>query len=168
MDRLDHCHVRVEALEQQTVPLPQQTYTREAQTRGVARRRLTRLTPGLCTLLALSMVVGGFTPAAGQAISCGATLGPGGQFLLEADLDCGTVSPALTVRDGAQLDLGGHTISGGEGFSGGPSSSWMGRGPLSTMESSRVASLVMESVSRVTAVTLYTASASLRGALGSP
>ena len=32
-------------------------------------------------------------------------------FTLAADLDCGTVSPALTVRDGAHLDLGGHKLS---------------------------------------------------------
>jgi hypothetical protein len=32
-------------------------------------------------------------------------------FQLQADLDCGEESPALTVRDGAVLDLGGHTIT---------------------------------------------------------
>jgi hypothetical protein len=58
------------------------------------------------------MVVGWLTASAAHAINCGDTLGPGGRFILPADLDCGTVSPALTVRDGAQLDLGGHTISG--------------------------------------------------------
>jgi hypothetical protein len=78
-----------------------------------------RLTRRLYGLLVSGLVVGWLTPAAGQAISCGATLGPGGNFVLEADLDCGTVSPALTVRDGAHLDLGGHTISIGDGSASG-------------------------------------------------
>jgi Right handed beta helix region len=44
-----------------------------------------------------------------QPISCGATLGPGGVFVLQADLLCAT---PLTVRDGARLDLGGHLVTG--------------------------------------------------------
>ena len=111
MDSLENSRERFEALAQQMEHLPHHPQVVEAQTRRVARQRLTRLLPGLCGLLALGLMVGWLTPAAGQAISCGATLGPGGTFILEADLDCGTVSPALTVRDGAHLDLGGHTIS---------------------------------------------------------
>jgi parallel beta-helix repeat protein len=100
---MENFHERVAALKQQTAHLPHHTQV-------LARSPMQRLTSRLCALRALGLVVGWITPAAGQAISCGATLGPGGQFLLEANLDCGTVSPALTVRDGAQLDLGGHTI----------------------------------------------------------
>ena|SRR5580765_64997 len=57
------------------------------------------------------------------AIQCGATLGPGGTFVLDADLTCPhdpspAAQPALRVVD-AVLDLNGHTLScadGGDGI----------------------------------------------------
>jgi hypothetical protein len=104
MESREHFCERFKALEQQTAPWQQPT-------EGLARGQMPRRTRGLCGLLAMGLVVGWLTSAAGQAISCGDTLGPGGRFILQADLACRGVSPALTVRDGAQLDLGGHTIS---------------------------------------------------------
>jgi parallel beta-helix repeat protein len=52
---------------------------------------------------------------AAGAVACGDVLGPGGTYVLEADLVCDTVPGvdiALTVIDGARLDLGDHTVSG--------------------------------------------------------
>lgn len=64
------------------------------------------------------VVVGGlFTPTQGGAISCGDTLGPGGKFVLTADVGpCpGT---GLTV-DSAKLEMAGFTVScSGPGFNG--------------------------------------------------
>jgi hypothetical protein len=45
------------------------------------------------------------------AVNCGDILGPGGTYVLTGDLQY-EVSPALTVRDGARLDLAGHGVSG--------------------------------------------------------
>lgn len=47
------------------------------------------------------------------AIECGDTLGPGGQFKLNQDLECdNAVHPiALTILDGARLSMGNHTIT---------------------------------------------------------
>jgi hypothetical protein len=70
-----------------------------------------RLTRGLGALLSTAMVFGGGTLFAGDDIRCGDTLGPGGVFTLPADLVCDAIDIALTVRDGALLDLGGHTVS---------------------------------------------------------
>jgi len=116
MDSLENFRKRFEALEQQTEPLQHHPQAVEAQTRVIAWRLLKPLPHGLYTLLAIGLVIGWLTPVAGHTISCGDTLGPGGRFLLEADLDCGEVSPALTVRDGAHLDLGGHTIRASTSF----------------------------------------------------
>ena len=80
--------------------------------RNGSRDQRPRHTLGLVSILAMSLVVGWITSAAGQAINCGDTLGPGGIFQLQADLVCGDVSPALTVRDRAQVDLSGHAIVG--------------------------------------------------------
>ncbi len=45
-----------------------------------------------------------------NAVQCGDVLGPGGAYMLKEDLDC-DVSPALTVLDGAHLNLKGHTLT---------------------------------------------------------
>ena len=59
---------------------------------------------------ATPIFAGDVTPT--HAISCGDTLGPGGNFKLQQDLDCsGTSLPALNVRDGAVLDLNGHIVT---------------------------------------------------------
>ena len=44
------------------------------------------------------------------AVTCGDILGPGGMHILTADLICEGDDPALTVRDGAVLDLAGHLV----------------------------------------------------------
>lgn len=51
-----------------------------------------------------------------NAVQCGDVLGPGGAYMLKEDLDC-DVSPALTVLDGAYLNLKGHTLTCGPGLS---------------------------------------------------
>jgi parallel beta-helix repeat protein len=48
--------------------------------------------------------------ATAQPIRCGDTLGPGGVFTLQADVVCEGLEVGLTVRDGAKLHLGGHTV----------------------------------------------------------
>ena len=59
---------------------------------------------------AIVIFAGGVTPA--HAINCGDTLGPGGQFQLQQDLDCSaSFQTALTVKDGAILDLNGHIVT---------------------------------------------------------
>jgi hypothetical protein len=77
---------------------------------AVSRRRHPR---GGARLWTIGLVLGWMTAAAGQTIQCGDTLGPGGVFQLQADLLCDDDDPAiaLTVRDGAHLDLGGHTVT---------------------------------------------------------
>ena len=61
----------------------------------------------IATLLgALGIALGNITPA--YAVTCGDILGPGGRFLMDHDLDCG--SNWLTVLDGAILNLNGHTV----------------------------------------------------------
>ncbi len=57
----------------------------------------------------LGMVVVAATPRPARAVACGDVLTGPGSFKLEQDLLCAT-TPALTVRDGATLDLGGHTV----------------------------------------------------------
>ena len=52
-----------------------------------------------------------------HAIHCGDILGPRGHFQLQQDLDCSAVPPplnqmtALTIQDGATLDLNGHIVT---------------------------------------------------------
>ena len=60
---------------------------------------------------AIGILAGGLTSA--HAISCGDTLGPGGSFQLQEDLDCSSplIPNALTVKDGAILDLNGHIVT---------------------------------------------------------
>jgi hypothetical protein len=48
--------------------------------------------------------------AASAQVACGDVLGPGGTYVLTADLVCPTIEPSLTLVDGAQLDLQGHTL----------------------------------------------------------
>jgi parallel beta-helix repeat protein len=49
------------------------------------------------------------TAAAGQTIQCGDVLGPGGRFKLTENLTCD--ESGVTVRDGAILDLTGHSVT---------------------------------------------------------
>lgn len=64
---------------------------------------------GVIMLLgALGIMLGSVTPAHADVIQCGDVLGPGGRFELEHDLECNV--HAVTVRDGAILDLNGHIV----------------------------------------------------------
>src|SRR5262245_37377072 len=70
---------------------------------------------GVVLLGPIVIFAGTVTPA--HAIQCGDVLGPGGQFQLQQDLDCSSLPPpltdetALTVKDGAILDLNGHIVT---------------------------------------------------------
>jgi hypothetical protein len=68
---------------------------------------MSRVMVGGVGLIGLLLAASG---AAAQDIQCGDTLGPGGVFTLQTDLEC-QLRIGLTVRDGAVLDLGGHTVS---------------------------------------------------------
>jgi hypothetical protein len=57
----------------------------------------------------LGLALGSVPPTHAQG--CGDVLGPGGYFRLEQDLTCPDVRGALTLRDGAILDLNGHTVT---------------------------------------------------------
>jgi len=127
MDSMDTFREQFEALEQRTNAMATQTRTLARRLRwwqGVASRLLElrlsggrsgssapimRCSYGLRALWVMGMILGWIAVgAAGEKINCGDILGPGGVFELKADLHCGETSPALTVRDGAQLELGGH------------------------------------------------------------
>ena len=113
MDSMDNVRERFDALEQQTEPLKQQTQALEAQTQRGERRRGTvrALLLQIATLLgACGIALGSVTPAHAEDIQCGAVLGPGGRFALKHDLDCGP-SIAVTIQDGAILDLQGHIVT---------------------------------------------------------
>lgn len=58
---------------------------------------------------AIVIFAGGVTPA--DAVSCGDILGPGGNFQLLQNLDCSPGLQALTVKDGAILNLNGHIVT---------------------------------------------------------
>lgn len=51
------------------------------------------------------------TAVAEPAITCGATLGPGGLYTLTGDLTCPEGVPGLTLLNRVTLDLGGYTLS---------------------------------------------------------
>ena len=64
----------------------------------------------VATLLGvLGIALGTVTPTSADVINCGDVLGPGGRFQLEQDLTC--PFSALTIRDGAILDLHGHRVT---------------------------------------------------------
>jgi len=61
---------------------------------------------------AIVIFAGALRPA--HAVSCGDILGPGGNFELQADLDCLAgpgFSRSVTVMNGAILDLNGHIVT---------------------------------------------------------
>jgi hypothetical protein len=60
------------------------------------------------TMLGMAIIVTRASPAA--AVGCGDVLSGPGSFRLDQDLLCDTTT-ALTVRDGATLDLRGHTVT---------------------------------------------------------
>jgi parallel beta-helix repeat protein len=99
---MDQLQTRLDALAQQRPPVSRRRHR--------CRAPMTRPSWGGARLWTIGLIVGWMTAAAGQTFQCGATLGPGGVFRLEADVICGEDDPpiALTVRDGARLDLGGH------------------------------------------------------------
>src|SRR5262245_33617009 len=67
-----------------------------------------------CWLVAGSAMLGMVfivaSPPPAGAVACGDVLAGPGSFRLEQDLVCSTTT-ALVVRDGATLDLGGHTVT---------------------------------------------------------
>jgi hypothetical protein len=120
MHSLEHFRTRVEALQRQAELLRQQTHAREAhsharavQTPMCERRRRwdvrAVLLPVAIRLSVLGIALGSVTPAHADVIQCGDVLGPGGRFALEHNLECDF--HAVTVRDGAILDLNGHIVA---------------------------------------------------------
>jgi parallel beta-helix repeat protein len=90
-------------------------HTPPRQTPTMARRlrRGGRLAWGVVMLLGvLGLSPGHGTPADADAVQCGAVLGPGGRFALQANLECD--SSGITLRDGAILDLQGHIVACGD------------------------------------------------------
>jgi parallel beta-helix repeat protein len=117
MNSLENFPSRVVALAQQPEHLQHQTQALEAHTQMVERRRraVRALLLPVATLLgAIGIALGSVTPAHADVIQCGDVLGPGGRFELEHDLECDF--RAVTVRDGAILDLNGHIVTCPLGF----------------------------------------------------
>jgi len=77
------------------------------------RERWLPVVGGVLWLLGAFMMFGSVTPAYADVVQCGAVLGPGGRVTLEQDIACplSDPNPAVTVRDGAVLDLNGHTVT---------------------------------------------------------
>jgi hypothetical protein len=67
--------------------------------------------PRTVLIIAFMTVLGTMTEAAEPAITCGATLGPGGVYTLTGDLTCPEGVPGLTLLNRVTLDLGGYTLS---------------------------------------------------------
>jgi parallel beta-helix repeat protein len=112
MENMDNVRERFEALERQTAHMTYQTPAREAHPqRGERRRGAVRvlLLPIATLLGVLGIALGSVTPAHADSIQCGDVLGPGGRFALEHDLNCDR--HAVTVQDGAILDLQGHIVA---------------------------------------------------------
>jgi parallel beta-helix repeat protein len=114
MESIDNFRERFEALEQKMRQLKYQTHAQEAHTQTGERRRgtvRTLLLPIATLLGAIGIALGSVIPAHADVIQCGDVLGPGGQFKLEHDLECLPPRPAVTIRDGAILDLQGHIVA---------------------------------------------------------
>jgi parallel beta-helix repeat protein len=114
MDSLENFCERFDALAQQTEPLQHQAPSLKAQARTSERRRRWHvravLLPAATLLGVLGIVLSSVTPAHADGIMCGEVLGPGGRFELEDNLvEC--VGRAVTVQDGAILDLQGHIVA---------------------------------------------------------
>jgi hypothetical protein len=67
--------------------------------------------PQTVLIAVLMTVLWTMTAAAAPAITCGATLGPGGVYTLTGDLTCPEGVPGLTLLSHVTLDLGGYTLS---------------------------------------------------------
>jgi parallel beta-helix repeat protein len=102
MDHLNNFRERVEALKRRTQMVEQRPCWWRHPASGV-----------VMLLGALGVALGSVAPVHAQDIPCGAVLGPGGRFVLERDLVCGFMgsTPAVTLRDGAILDLNGHYVA---------------------------------------------------------
>jgi hypothetical protein len=112
MDCLANLRICVEGLTQQPEHLKHQIRALEAHSRRVeCRLHWGRgMACGVIMLLgALGIALGGVTRAHADVIECGDVLGPGGRFELEHDLECPGMR-AVTVLDGAILDLKGHIV----------------------------------------------------------
>jgi parallel beta-helix repeat protein len=104
MENMDNFRERFEALGQQGERLQN---TRMVEPR---LRRWRAMAYGVVMLLGtIGITLGSVTLAHADDIQCGDVLGPGGRFELEHDLECPR-GPAVTVRDGAILDLNGHLV----------------------------------------------------------
>jgi hypothetical protein len=105
MDSMDRIRERVEALEQQTKAMAAHTRTVEQRLRwwrGIAYDMV-------MLVGAIGIALGSMTPAHADVINCGDVLGPGGRFELEHNLECDL--HAVTVQDGAILELNGHIVT---------------------------------------------------------
>jgi parallel beta-helix repeat protein len=103
MNHRDRLQERVEVSAHQTEMLAQHTRAVERQRRQIAC--------GVVILLgAIVIALGSVAPAHADVIQCGDVLGPGGRFELEHNLEeC--FPRAVTVQDGAILDLNGHIVT---------------------------------------------------------
>jgi parallel beta-helix repeat protein len=109
MDSMDHFRERFEALKPQMDPVVHQTQAFAAHTRITEWWRPWWPSMACGMVILLGLALGSATPAHADVIQCGDVLGPGGRFELEDDLACGM--RAVTVRDGAILDLKGHFVA---------------------------------------------------------
>ena len=101
---MDQLHTCLEALNQHI-----ETLERRARTVALRLRRWGQMACGVVMLLGvLGILLGSGTLAHADAIQCGDVLGPGGRFELQTNLDCDV--RAVTLRDGAILDLKGHIV----------------------------------------------------------
>jgi parallel beta-helix repeat protein len=103
MNHRDCLQKRVEVSAHQTEMLAQHPRAVERQRRQIAC--------GVVILLgAIVIALGSVTPTHAHDIQCGDVLGPGGRFELEHNLEeC--FPRAVTVQDGAILDLNGHIVT---------------------------------------------------------
>jgi hypothetical protein len=115
MDSRDYFRERFDVVEQHMEHGKDQPHALEASTQMGARRRgtvRTLLLPIATLLGVLEIALGSVTPTDADDIQCGDVLGPGGRFELEHDLECpGPLQRAVTIRDGAILDLQGHIVT---------------------------------------------------------
>jgi len=114
MDSLDHVRDRFDVLKPpmdhgKSQPHALAPLSGEAPRGGPVR---TLRLPIAMLLGVLGIALGSVPPTYAHGIQCGDVLGPGGRFVLERDFACPQSNgPAITIRDGAILDLQGHLVT---------------------------------------------------------